>query len=74
MNKTIWKGGMVMMENINLSELPMGFGMALAKNNEALTAFASMSKEQQQTVIEKTHDIRSKQEMQQYVNHLTALG
>ena len=63
-----------MIDNVNLSELPMGFGMALAKNTKALTAFASLSEERRRAVIDGTHAIRSKREMQQYVDGLTAQG
>ena len=63
-----------MIDNVNLSELPMGFGMALAKNTKALTAFASLSEEGRRAVIDGTHAIRSKREMQQYVDGLTAQG
>lgn len=54
-----------------LGEVPMGFSMALAKNTNAMKKFSSLSKEQQQKVIEQTHSINSKQEMQNYVNNLT---
>lgn len=54
-----------------LGEVPMGFSMALAKNTNAMKKFSNLSKEQQQKVIEQTHSINSKQEMQNYVNNLT---
>lgn len=63
-----------MIENVNLGELPMGFGMALAKNTKALTAFASLSEERRREVIEGTHAIQSKREMQEYVDHLSLQG
>lgn len=53
-----------------MTELPMGFGMALAQNAQALNCFSNMSKSQQQAVIDKTHTIQSKEEMQAFVNHL----
>lgn len=53
-----------------MRDLPMGLGMALAQNTQALNAFAAMPQDQQQRVIQHTHAIRSKQEMQAYVNSL----
>ena len=53
-----------------MRDLPLGLGMALAQNTQALNAFAAMPQDQQQRVIQHTHTIRSKQEMQAYVNSL----
>lgn len=55
-----------------LKELPLGLGMALAKNPAAMESFTAMSEPQKQQVIEHTHSIQSKQEMQAYVNSLTS--
>ena len=52
-------------------EVPMGFGMALAKNTDAMAVFSNLSKAQQQNIIEQTHSISSKREMQKFVNGLT---
>ena len=52
-------------------ELPMGLGMALANNPAAMNRFVSMSAEEQRQFVEGTHQIRSKTEMQYYVNSLT---
>ena len=43
-----------------LSELPMGFGMALARNTDAMERFASLSEQQQQEIIGRTHSVQSK--------------
>lgn len=53
-----------------MRELPMGLGMALMQNTEAMNRFSAMAKEQQQQVIEHTKVIRSKQEMKQFVDSL----
>lgn len=53
-----------------LSELPMGFGMALARNTQAMETFSALSREQQQEIIGKTHSVESKKEMQALVNSL----
>lgn len=55
---------------VNGPEIPMGLGMALAENLNAMEYFASLSPAQQQAVIERTHQIRSKQEMQSFVQSL----
>lgn len=53
-----------------MAELPLGFSMALAKNPDALQSFSQMSESQKQAVIDGTHNIKSKVEMQEYVNNL----
>ncbi|MGN0181437.1 MAG: hypothetical protein ACI4DP_03355 [Candidatus Ornithomonoglobus sp.] len=49
------------------NDLPLGFGMALMKNPQAFEAFSHMSYAQQQSIIDGTHSIYSKQEMRAYV-------
>ncbi len=59
------------MENYaNNPEIPIGLGMALAMNREAMNSFASMPAQQQQQIIEQTHSIRSKEEMRAFVQSL----
>lgn len=59
------------MENyVDGPEMPLGLGMALAQNMDAMNRFASMSKERQKAVIAHTHSIRSKEEMQSFVQSL----
>jgi len=53
-----------------MNELPMGFAMALAKNSEATTHFYRLSEKEKQLVLEQTHKVQSKQEMQDFVAHL----
>lgn len=55
------------MEN---NEMPMGFGMALAQNYEAMQKFASFSEDKKQAVINGTHSICSKEEMRKYVDNM----
>ena len=55
-----------------LNGLPMGFGMALAQNEKALSCFSNMSEQQKKEVIDKTHSIKSKKEMKAFVNNLTS--
>ena len=56
----------------NGPEIPMGLGMALAENLPAMEYFSSLSPRQQQEIIRKTHQISSKEEMQQFVAGFTS--
>ncbi len=49
-------------------EIPIGFSMALAKDTKAMNAFSTMSESQRHNVIERAKNIKSKQEMEHYVN------
>ena len=53
-----------------MEELPLGFGMALAQHPEAMARFSALSEEEQQAIINGTHAVRSKEEMQAYVEQL----
>lgn len=55
-------------------EMPMGLGMSLAQNPDAMRSFAAMTKEQQMAVIEKTHSMTSRREMHEFVNRLGKNG
>ena len=55
---------------MNMEELPMGFGMALAQHPEAMARFTALSEAEQKAIIDGTHAVRSKQEMQTYVENL----
>jgi uncharacterized protein YdeI (YjbR/CyaY-like superfamily) len=57
-------------DNIYGSGMPMGFGFALAQNMAAMEIFSAMDKKKQQQIIEHTHQIQSKSEMQQYVDQI----
>lgn len=52
--------------------LPLGFGMALAQNEAAMKRFESMTEPEKQALIQRTHQVKSKREMQQLVNRLTS--
>lgn len=49
------------------SEVPMGFGMALMQNEKAVNAYAMMTKEEKNAILEQVCSARSKKEMQQIV-------
>jgi len=51
-------------------DIPMGLGMALMQNKPAMEYFSALSDEAKQRVIEHTHSIESKEEMQAYVDSL----
>ena len=57
-------------EVMNMEELPLGFGMALAQHPEAMARFAALTEAEQQAIISGTHSVHSKQEMQAYVERL----
>lgn len=51
-------------------ELPMGLGMALSQRPDAMARFAGLPEEEKRRIIDHTHEIRSRQEMQSYVSSL----
>lgn len=55
-----------------ITELPIGFSMAIAKNPKALTGFSNMSEAEQQEIIDKCHNVTSKSEMQQIVDSIVS--
>lgn len=50
--------------------LPLGLGMALAQNSTAMEKFARMPENEQQSLIDGARQVRSKQEMQAYVDRI----
>lgn len=59
-----------MKDSHNDLDMPMGLGMALAKNLTALNNFSKMDKNKKQAIIEHTHSINSKKEMQAFVQDI----
>ncbi len=51
-------------------EMPVGLGMALSMNPEAMQKFASLSENQKREIINGTHSVSSKKEMKQYVEKI----
>ena len=49
-------------------KVPIGFGMALAMNHTAMEAYANMTEEQKQAILNKAHHARSEQEMHRIVS------
>lgn len=55
---------------MDFSKVPIGFGMALAMNQPAMNAYAAMTGEQKQAVLNKAHNVRSEKEMHALVASL----
>lgn len=53
-----------------MKDLPLGFGMALAQNTEAMQKFSNMSDSQKSEILSQIHSINSKQEMRSFVSKL----
>lgn len=51
-------------------ELPLGFGMALAQDEAAMRSFEAMSEAEKSALLQRTHAVRSRSEMQQLVASL----
>lgn len=49
-------------------KVPIGFGLALAMNAPAMEAYAAMTEEQKQAILNKAHNARSEKEMHELVN------
>lgn len=47
--------------------MPMGFGMALNQNTEAMIHYAAMSKQQQKAIRDQAKTLQTKEEMYQLV-------
>ena len=60
------------MMNKLLSEVPIGFGMHLAQNLDAMTYFSNLDEQRKQEVVDQTRNINSKEEMQQFVSSLAS--
>ena len=52
-------------------EVPLGLGMALVQNLEAMERFTALSHDNQQAFIASASAVRSKEEMRQLVESLT---
>ncbi len=49
-------------------KVPIGFGMALARNPVALNAYSAMTEAQKQAILNMAHNARSEAEMHQIVD------
>lgn len=55
---------------INNNELPIGFTMELAQHSDILNQFARLPKEEQRPIIDGAKQVRSHNEMRNYVENL----
>lgn len=51
-------------------DLPIGFGLSLAANEKSMEAFSNMSDAEKTAVVEKSRQMQSRAEMEQFVNSL----
>lgn len=57
-----------------LTQLPLGFGMALALNETAMNSYSELSETEREHLIMRCKDARSKEEMQKIVNSILPDG
>ena len=50
--------------------IPLGFGMLLAQNAEAMDRFSARPDEKKQSIIDGAARVSSKKEMREYVNQI----
>lgn len=55
---------------IDNRELPIGFTMELAQHSDVLNQFARLSKQEQDVLIEGAKQVRSRDEMRNYVENM----
>ena len=52
-------------------KVPIGFGMALAQNTDAMNRYAHLSEQQKQDILNKARGVRSEKEMYSLVASLS---
>ena len=53
-------------------EMPVGFGMALAQNPDAMQKFASLSEKKKHEIIRGIHSVKSREDMRRYVSDIVS--
>ena len=53
-----------------MEDLPMGFGMALLQNPQAVQTFQAMSPAQRRAILKRSHTVSSQAEMRALVDSL----
>ena len=51
-------------------KVPIGFGLALARNPQALNAYSAMSEAEKQSILDRAYHADSEREMHRIVNSL----
>ena len=67
-------GGTTGENGFPFTELPLGFGMALAMNETAMRSYAGLTETEKEHLILRCKDARSKEEMERIVNSLVPDG
>lgn len=55
-------------------DVPAGFAMALTRNEQAVNAYAMMTKDQKAAVLEQARQVRSKKEMESLMAQIARDG
>lgn len=55
---------------MDIDELPLGFGMALAMNESAMQGYAGLTEAEKEQIILRCKDVKTKREMQKIVDSL----
>ena len=61
-------------DGVPFTELPMGFGMALAMNEPAMRGYAGLTEAEKEKVILRCKDVKTKAQMQKIVDDLVPGG
>lgn len=56
--------------HLDSPDMPLGLGMALAQNMEAMNRFSALTEQQKRSVIAQTHQINSKAEMDAFARQI----
>lgn len=57
-------------DDVPFTELPMGFGMALAMNEPAMRGYAGLTEAQKEELIMRCKSVKTKEQMQKLVDSL----
>ncbi|MCI2106184.1 MAG: YdeI/OmpD-associated family protein [Intestinimonas sp.] len=63
-----------MQNYVNGPEIPLGLGMALAQDPDAMRYFANQSRARKREIIAGAHAVSSKEAMRKYVRDLVSEG
>ncbi|MCB7302592.1 hypothetical protein NE683_09780 [Bariatricus massiliensis] len=58
------------MSDDRMSEIPIGFALSLAMNREALDVYTRMGDAERDEIVEKSRQVKSKEEMERLVDGL----
>ena len=60
--------------SVDGNDIPLGMGEVFAHNLSALTAFVALNSAEQEALIKKAHEVRSKEEMEALVSGISQSG